>query len=83
MDYNYEYNGGDIDIVANVSMASDCCKVCENVTDCRAWTWNKLNNNCALKSLSGWTPISNANATSGIVGKHECNHWKKSSNDIF
>ncbi|TYZ68996.1 hypothetical protein PybrP1_010597 [[Pythium] brassicae (nom. inval.)] len=56
------YTGNDLQSVANITRATDCCSACSGVSDAAAFTWKE--NVCYCKSGKGST-IASANLVSG------------------
>ena len=59
-DYGNQYLMNVIEVLEEkLEKAEDCQLKCQNITDCKFWTWNKANYKCECKNITdGSTSVS-------------------------
>jgi hypothetical protein len=66
---NWDLSGNDIGDTSNPPKAPTkevCCTQCYLHSQCQAYTWNSVNQNCYFKAYSSGTGVASSNAQSGI-----------------
>ena len=72
-----DYRGGDLKSIPSVTTLKDCRDQCESLPSCKAFTYNKNDKACYLKSTIGERSCTHADNTAGRRCQlvQECKGW--------
>ena len=68
VEYAIDYTGNDINAKGEVSLWTECAKLCNDDKGCQYWTWNMYKKVCLFKSSKN----GRSKSRSGISGAYDC-----------
>eukprot|EP00092_Neocalanus_flemingeri_P041465 GFUD01045151.1.p1 GENE.GFUD01045151.1~~GFUD01045151.1.p1 ORF type:complete len:237 (-),score=62.52 GFUD01045151.1:186-860(-) len=67
-----EFTTGSLNSASMIQSASSCHSLCQSVTECTRWSWNRLRERCYLKTGSELAEQQKTNFVSGLRDVHYC-----------